>query len=487
MLRLKLILIVTVALIGLSFFVTRLFDGVAESERGQLREEVTRAERAFSAIKRNMELELFGLATELARSDVAAWLGVVQDHEERLIALERELYQAVPGSVSDEAKASARARWIEQNHGPLMERLANEVADRLERFAGVAVWKVRSRLEVVAEAKKMLVLCNAVGFNNCVFRFAHYPLRERVLAIREAPRVRSVGPDVAIVVNEDGRGIADADVSQWSDVKDYADKVPAVVEALASGAAVRDIARLPNRDGWFVLAVSPIVEGATRRGAVLIATPLDLERLRKDRDFVGLDVGWLFGTELAMSTLPSEDAHTLSVELKEAGELSRASLVEGAHFIAAVAPLSGNVSMRDARLVVAAPRDLHREAIASAVAWTWVFAALFLLIAVAALGYVLHRFFLPLRKIDAGLHEIIQGNKSVEFPTDSHEPTWSTMGQALNAAHAVLTQREEVPDEPADRWAARMLADGDPKTDLDASSVASSVASSAASSVDAPN
>lgn len=470
MLRLKLILIVTVALIGLSFAVTRLLEGVAESGRGELREEVTRAERAFSAVRRNMELELFGLASELARSDVAAWLGVIQDHEETLIALEREVYDNVPGSVSDEARAAARARWVEQNKGPLMEKLANEVAERLERFGGVAVWKTRSKLEVVAEAKKMLMLCNAVGYNNCVFRFAHYPLRERVLAIREAPRLRGVGPDVAIVVNEDGRGIADADVSQWSDVKDYADKVPAVVEALASGAAVRDIARLPNRDGWFVLTVSPIIEGATRRGAVLIATPLDLERLRRDRDFVGLDIGWLFGSELAMTTLPPDEAHTLSVELKEAGELSRASLVEGAHFIAAVAPLTGNVSMREVRLVVAVPRDLHRGPIASAIVWTWVFAALFLFLAVVALGWVLHRFFLPLRKIDAGLHEIIQGNKLVEFPTDTHEPTWSTMGQALNAAHAALAQREDVPEEPADRWAARLLADteSNPKTELDA-------------------
>jgi hypothetical protein len=470
MLRLKLVLIVTVALIGFSFAATQVLEGIADSERGQLREEVTRAERSFSVIRRNMELELFGLATELARSDVAAWLGVIQDHEEALIALEREVYQAVPGSVSDEGKAAARARWVEQNKGPLLDKLANEVAERLERFGGIAVWKTRSKLEVVAEAKKMLTLCNAVGYNNCVFRFAHYPLRERVLAIREAPRLRGVGPDVAIVVNENGRGIADADVSQWSDVKDYADKVPAVVEALASGSAVRDIARLPNREGWFVLSVSPIIEGSTRRGAVLIATPIDLERLRKDRDFVGLDIGWLFGAELAMTTLPPEEAHTLSVELKDAGELSRASLVEGAHFIAAVAPLTGNVSMREARLVVAAPRDLHREPISSAIVWTWLFALLFLVLAVAALGWVLHRFFLPLRKIDAGLHEIIQGNKDVEFPTDTHEPTWSTMGQALNAAHAVLTQREDVPDEPADRWAARMLADteANPKPDLSA-------------------
>lgn len=465
MLRLKLILIVVVALIGLAFVGTRLIEGAADDGQSRLRDDVTRAERAFAASRRNVELELFGLATELSRSDVAAWLGVVQDHEDKLIALERELYQAVPGAVSDEAKALVRAKWVEEHHGPVLERLANEVVERLERFRGVAVWKVRPRHEVAAEARKMLVLCNAVGYNNCVFRFAHYPLRERVLEVRDAPRMSSVGPDVAIVVNEDGIGIADADVSQWSDVKDYADKVPAVVEALATGAAVRDIGRLPNREGWFSIAVAPIVEGASRRGAVLIAAPLDLERLRKDRDFVGLDVGWLIGGELAMTTLPTEDAHTLSLELKEVGDIKQASLVDGGSFVSSVSPVVGNVSMHDARLLVTVPRDLHRPTFESAIAWSWFFALLIAVLAVSAIGYVLHRFFLPLRKLDAGLHEIIQGNRNVEFPIDSHEPTWSNMGRALNAAHAVLTQREEVVDEPADRWAARMMNESDPKTD----------------------
>ncbi len=111
---------------------------------------------------------------------------------------------------------------------------------------------------------------------------------------------------------------------------------------------------------------------------------------------------------------------------------------------------------------MAAPRDLHRAAFSGAIAWTWLFALFIALLAVAAIGYVLHRFFLPLRKLDAGLHEIIQGNRDVEFPTDSHEPTWSNMGQALNAAHAVLTQREEAVDEPAESWAERMMADPAP-------------------------
>ena len=461
MLRLKLVLVVIVALVALAFVVTRLFEGVAEHDQSRLRDELARADRAFAAAKRNTELELFGLVTELSRSDVAAWLGVIQDHEDRLIALERDVYRAVPGSVSDEGRAAARAKWVTDNRGELIERLANEVADRLERFGGVAVWKARPRFEVVAEARKMLTLCNAVGVNNCVFRFAHYPLRERVLAIRDAPHMRGVGPDVAIVVDEDGIGIADADVSQWSDVKNFADKVPAVIEALATGAAVRDIGRLPNRSGWFALAVAPIVEGATRRGAILVATPLDVERLRRVRDLVGFDVGWLLDGELALTTLPAEAAHALSLELAAANDISRASLVEGAHFMTAVSPLVGNVSMHDARLVVTAPRDVYRDAIDDAIAWTWLFGTLIGVLAVSALGFVLHRFFLPLRKIDAGLHEIIQGNKNIEFATRTPEQTWSTMGQALNAAHAVLNQRDEVPPEPADRWAARMLGDTD--------------------------
>lgn len=460
MLRLKLILIVTIALVALAFGVTQLADGLADHDESRLRDEVARAERAFSAARRNAELELFSLSTELSRSDIAAWLGVIQDHEDALMGIERAVYQAVPGSVSDESKAAQRARWVNDNHGPLFERLANEVADRLERFGGVAIWRDKPRLEVVAEARKMLVLCNAVGYTNCVFRFAHYPLRERALAMREANGRRHGGPDVAIVVNEDGIGIADADVSKWSDVKDYADKVPAVIEALATGAAVRDIGHLPNREGWYAMAVTPILEGASRRGAVLVATPLDSELMRRDKDFVGFDVGYVLGGQLALTTLDADSAHALATELGQAGALTDNALVVGEGFVTGFSPLMGNVSMRDARLVVTARVDQYHGPIDNLVAWTWALAVLFGVLAVMALGWVLHSFFMPLRKIDAGLHEIIQGNRAVVFPTGTPEPTWSTMGQALNAAHAVLAQREDVmPGDPADGWAKRMMDD----------------------------
>ncbi len=463
MLRLKLVLVVTLALIALAFTATQVLEGLRSDGEARLREDVALANRAFNASHRNVQLELFSLAKELARSDVAAWLGALQDHEETLLALEKEVYAAIPGGVADEGKAAVRADWLTRNKQPLFDAIANEVADRLERFGGVTIWKERSRLEVVAEAKKMLVLCNAVGFNNCVFRFGHYPLRERVLAIREAPRTATVGPDVAILINDSGIGIADADVSKWSDIKEYADKVPAVIEALATGSAVRDIGRLPNREGWFILAVAPIVEGAVRRGAVLVATPLDPDRLRRDKEFVGFDVGWVMGGNLALTTLEKEESAGLASELESVRDaVTQHAIVDGERFVTALMSVPGNVSMPDIRLAVIAPRDHHTSVIDAAVAWVWGMALLFGILGIVAIAFILHRFFLPLRKIDAGLHEIIQSNRSVEFPTDSHEPTWATMGQALNAAHAVLAHREGLGvDEQADRWTATMLAENE--------------------------
>jgi hypothetical protein len=308
-------------------------------------------------------------------------LGALQSHQDALFELQSELDRAVPGERPEDHVAQREA--LVAKTPELIETITADTVLRLERFLGDAAWRGRTRAELTTQIRRDLLHCAALGARACLTHFAHLALHDRVEALRAklAQGSATYAPDIALVVDATGSGLADADSPAWPDAKAFASFVPALSEALASGAIVRDVARLPGRESWYLVAAAPILEGRETRGAVLVATRLGADRARTDADYIGLDVAWVVAGEVVASTMGAVDAAALGVVLAESGDASRHQILLSDRFRLAVVPLTGYVSASDVR--VALLDQPQRETTALTLAWGWVATVLAVLLALA--------------------------------------------------------------------------------------------------------
>ena len=373
-------LVVLVALGSALAFTWRVLTAAETSERSA-QGLLARADRAFGVGQRLLQREQFSAAEGLARGDLAAYLGAIQSHQDALFELQSELDRAVPGERPEDHLAQREALVAKKPE--LIEAITADAVLRLERFLGDAAWRGRTRAELTTQIRRDLLHCAALGASACLAHFAHRALHDRVEALRAklAQGSATYAPDIALVVDASGNGLADADNPAWPDAKAFASYVPALSEALASGAIVRDVARLPGRESWYLVAAAPILEGRETRGAVLVATRLGADRARTDADYIGLDVAWIVAGDVVASTMGAVDEAALGVALAESGDASRHQFLLSDRFRLAIVPLTGYVSASDVR--VALLDQPQRETTALTLAWGWAATVLSVLLALA--------------------------------------------------------------------------------------------------------
>ena len=374
------VLVVLVALGSALTFTWRVLTAAETSERSA-QGLLARADRAFGVGQRLLQREQFSAAEGLARGDLAAYLGAIQSRQDALFELQSELDRAFPGERPEDHLAQREALVAKKSE--LVEAITADTVLRLERFLGDAAWRGRTRAELTTQIRRDVLHCAAVTARACVAHFSHFALHDRVEALRAklAQGSATYAPDIALVVDASGNGLADADSPAWPDAKAFASYVPALSEALASGAIVRDVARLPGRESWYLIAAAPILEGRETRGAVLVATRLGADRARTDADYIGLDVAWIIAGDVVASTMGAVDEAALGVELAQSSEASRHQILLSDRFRVAVVPLTGYVSASDVR--VALLDQPQRETTALTLVWGWILTALIVLIALA--------------------------------------------------------------------------------------------------------
>ncbi|MFO0746341.1 MAG: hypothetical protein U1F43_11795 [Myxococcota bacterium] len=305
--------LVTVAVVvigvgALAWGATRLLASLRDGDLAELQKDVDRAARHAASRHRAEVLELVQLAQRASRSELLAVLGAVEDALPQLYAVEAQLYKEVPGAAdAPELVAQRKARVAAM--GDVVDPFAHAYAARVGQVRSGAP-AVADASPLVTEGRALLTGCLAIGVNNCLYRAAFDPLRALVAGARE------LGPDLVVVVDEDGVGRADQAVPTWSDRPGVAAAIPVLAEALASRTVVHDFARVPGHDGYFVLAAAPLMDGTKLRGAVLVGRRVGGPGLARDAALVGHPLTWVISGAIGTvaSTLDGDDLGALDGE-----------------------------------------------------------------------------------------------------------------------------------------------------------------------------
>ncbi len=452
MFRTKLTLVLLVVVLAGAFGASTLIGTSADAVEARLVAEVEQTHLTYDRIKRLRDLQMKDVAAALAGSEIAVYLGMLSDHRKEMLAIEAEVYQSIPGPPNDEVLMEERKAWVKEQKKAFLAAFSKELTDRLEKARGPNAWQSKPRAEVMAEVEESLAVCNSFGVNNCVYRFTFFPLEGLVKEMRRDSRY-GIHPDKVIIVDHRGTGVADADVSTWSDQTRFGDDHP-IAKEVKSGSILRDIVKLGGKAYYFATA-APVFERGKFRGSVVVGVAIDSELTSEEGGLLGRTVGYLEGKEFFRSDLSDQAAsairHNLHrVQLAPGQTQIKTLTADG--IVAQFVPLTGNLTNNGIRAVFVVDKAAAVGGLRGLTTWVWLGAAVLLLLGLLAMARFTHVFMRPFLKIDAGVHEVIDGNREYLFPAGFREPMWASLGNNLNIMVATLTGRDLETEVMGDEW-----------------------------------
>jgi len=430
--------------------VTR-FQADVQHARDQLRREL-----------RLRELELRDAATALAQGPLRAYMETLDRFRDDLDQVERDVYQAVPLArfpLGDPEGTRLREAFVQRERADFLDAFLGALADAVEGVGGGAAWPAGSRAEFIARQRATLTACAAYAADNCRFRFTFFALRDHVGELRHGWTGRAA-IDLAVLVDRSGTGLADVSRPSWSADREFAKRYP-VVAAAARGEVLRDVVVHGERPESRYLAIAaPVAYGDQLLGSVLVGTRLDDPFVRQVANVLGTDVIFLHGRQEVGSTLPAAVGSELIGHDFDPARREPMNLTTD-RFVAVSLPVVGNYS--DERLHTVLSIDLDR----ALDGYRWIQAILItlgvvlLLVGLAVIHVLLRSYARQFERIDAGIHEVIGGNRDYSFSIDLPDALASNMAQSLNLMVAVLEGKPIVGELVGDRWDESLLIDTD--------------------------
>lgn len=419
-------------------------DEASEPLERRLESGVQVSHKGYRTIQRLRDLELRDTASGIASSRVQAYLSVLSAYRDEMLSLEAEVYDAHPGDVDDEEAYADRLAYVRENAGFIGD-MVDDLAERAEALGTEEIWQNQTREQWRADRRRDLEFCNAIAVSDCFFRMTYYPLND-VVGELERNDTYGIQPDLVIVTDERGTGIADADRPKWSDDTRFAERFP-LVRKTRDGVITRDVIRVDGGDNYYFAAAAPIFSDGTYRGAVLVGVEIDDGLLTEESQTLGWKLSYFDGNKLIRSALEEPLRQELTHNLPPRSEESRLFFLRTEKIVAQFVPVTGSYTNHDVKVAVAGDRTQFLAPIDTIKSYIWLFGALMFLIGMALFIWVIRTYTKPLIEIDSGIHEVITGNRDYEFRSDYSDKLWAAMAQSLNRMVGILLGRNIEEDE----------------------------------------
>lgn len=432
---------------------------------GALQGSVEHANRSFLKLKELERQEMRQQVSLLANSAIKAQLGVLFRNRNILAKIQEEL-----------AKIAEREQdgYVRRVHGETLGRIAREIVSAsVGRIGGSKHGNDTERKDAEQRIFNRLVRCSPNMFS-CFQTFTHEALRRDVVdAIFPEEK-----PNLVLIVNNKGIGITAHHDDKWpsKDELRVHNQIPAVLQ-VKDGSIRYGVYYDAIRSSFFFIAVAPIFYSGEFAGSVVLGRQISKDMLKKEAATIGQKLAYVYDTRIATSSAEdSGDESYLNNILKTllgGGKGRRESKIKlvAEGYIAYFNRLSQYSTPRksdqisslsravDFRYLLVLDRGALKDKIASMRAWILFLTVLVFVIGMAFIHLFFNQYVSNFKRIDQGVHELINGNRDYEFPFDYGEELPSSMAQSLNIMLAILLDRPlpEDQDESHGDWSDEMF------------------------------
>ncbi len=390
---------------------------------------------AYERSQRLRELVLADFAQAVASSEVGAYLDVLTGERARMLKIEADAYQTHPGAPEGGAAYEARKGWISAQT-EFLTAMSDRLAARIEHRVGPRFWETHPKDVFLKRFTDDLTACNATSVSTCFFRLSYYPL-ESVARRITADGSGRVKPDMVVITDDRGTGIADIDKPKWSDDTRFSERYPLIRKA-REGTRARDIVQRDGSNSYYFVVAVPVTAGDSFSGTVVVGVELDDGFIHDESWALGFDVSYLDGSKLIRSTLSAEDQKPVLHNIPPRSEGAKPVFYDGEGMAAEFIPVVGNYSNSDIKVVLSRLRTPVRHATARAQIYVWLYGVLMFFAAGGLLYWLARAQTRPLVALDSGLHEVMNGNQDYEFNSGSSDPLWTSFAGSLNRMVGIL-------------------------------------------------
>ncbi len=449
----------------------------------------------YEATRELRERRMKELGTRLAASEVADALELLADFRKDFVEIDKVICSAEEGVPCDPANPAfdeRRAKLADERFGETtFKAFSDAMAERHKARNGGAVPDTEVRI------KKQLRDCFGRGSTRCDWEFSYAALRsalERVLQGSAA----DVLPDVVMVFDSQGIGLAHAQNDGWSFRSELADTVLRAKSLLVPGQpspAYFDVLTFRETgEARYLVTVMPVV-GANSRfvGAVMLGHSVTKKLVDAEQSLFGRDVTYILDDKPIESTMERADYQFMLASAKVDARM-KTHLVASDDWLGVSVPYAARGETTDAeglaragadglgpayrqlRVVIAVPRAEFEGALASLQSLIPLFGVGVFVLGVVLFVVLIRNHMRPFERIDSGLHEVINGNFDYEFPYDYPEQLPSSMAQSLNLMMAVLLGKPITEDDDTKPWKqsdVRTMGEGGPASGVSEVIVAS--------------
>lgn len=400
-----------------------------------INERVEASAPAYVRSQRLRELVLADFAGAVADSEVGAYLDVLASERARMLKIETDSYQAHPGSPEGGPAYEARKGWISAQTD-FLSAMSDRLAARIEHRVGPKFWETHPREAFLKQFTDDLTACNATSVSTCFFRLSFFPLESVVQRITADGSGR-VKPDLVVLTDDRGTGIADVDKPKWSDDTRFSERYP-LIRKTRTGARSRDIVQRDGGNSYYFVVAVPVAAGEDFSGTVVVGVEIDDGFIRDESWALGFDVSYLDGSKLIRSTLSGDNQKIILHNIPQRSESAAPVFYDGEALAAEFVPVSGNYSSGDIKVVMSRLREPVRHATGIAQLYVWLYGALMFFVAGGLLYWLTRAQTRPLVALDSGLHEVMNGNQDYEFNSGSSDPLWTSFAGSLNRMVGIL-------------------------------------------------
>ncbi|MCB9728977.1 MAG: hypothetical protein H6744_07400 [Deltaproteobacteria bacterium] len=397
--------------------------------------EVQGSTQAYSRSRRLRDLTLADFAQGVAQSEVGAYLDVLSSERARMLDIEAKAYAAHPGAPEGGPAYDERKGWVSAQT-EYLDAMSQKLAERIERRVGPSFWTTHPRDAFLEKFRDTLTACSATAVSNCFFRLTFYPLEDVVRRLTNDDNKRSK-PDMVVVTDDRGTGLADVDQPKWSDDTRFSERYPLIRKA-REGVIARDVVQRDGGNSYYFVVAAPVMAAGSFSGGVLVGMEIDDGFIREEKAALGFEVSYLDGQKLVRSSLPKDEQQEILHNVPPRSEEAKVSFLDTEQMAAQFIPITGIYSAGDIKVVLSRLREPIQHVTSTIETYVWLYAVLMFLVVGGLLFWMRRAQTRPLVALDSGLHEVMGGNQDYEFDSGSSDPLWKSFAGSLNRMVGLL-------------------------------------------------